>query len=82
MQSPDRFEALLRVQDLTRVFTSRRGLSTRHLVAVDRANLTVSADQHEIVTIAGESGQRQDNTSAHDPGPRRAVLRSPAVQGS
>ncbi len=52
MQQPD----LLRVEDLTRVFTSRRGLSTHRLAAVDHANLTLSADQHEILTIAGESG--------------------------
>ena len=56
MPSAETFKALLRVQDLTREFVSRRGLSTRHLVAVDRANLTISADQHEILTIAGESG--------------------------
>jgi len=47
---------LLRIENLTRIFTTRRGLSTHHLVAVDRANLTLSADQHEILTIAGESG--------------------------
>ncbi len=47
---------LLRIENLTRVYTSRRGLSTHHLLAVDRANLTLSADQHEILTIAGESG--------------------------
>jgi len=56
MQSAEQHEALLRVQGLTRVFTSRRGLSTRHLVAVDRANVTIPADRHEILTIAGESG--------------------------
>src|SRR5438105_15281256 len=49
-------DALLRVENLTRVFTSRRGLSSLKLVAVDRANLTLSAGQHEILTIAGESG--------------------------
>lgn len=56
MQSSEAHKALLRVQDLTRVFTSRRGLSTRQLVAVDRANLTMPAERHEILTIAGESG--------------------------
>src|SRR5438874_5610845 len=56
MQSSEAHEALLRVQDLTRVYTSRRGLSTRQLVAVDRANLTMPAAHHEILTIAGESG--------------------------
>jgi peptide/nickel transport system ATP-binding protein len=47
---------LLRIQNLTRVFTSRHGLTTHRLVAVDRANLVLRADQHEILTIAGESG--------------------------
>jgi peptide/nickel transport system ATP-binding protein len=57
MQSAsDTHTALLRIRDLTRVFTSRRGLSTHRLLAVDRANLSLSADQHEILTIAGESG--------------------------
>src|SRR5919201_1637080 len=54
MSSPS--DALLRVENLTRVFTTRQGLSSRKLVAVDRANLTLSSDQHEILTIAGESG--------------------------
>ncbi len=54
MPSPP--EALLRIENLTRVFSSRRGLSSHKLVAVDRANLTLTADQHEILTIAGESG--------------------------
>jgi len=49
-------DALLRVENLTRVFTTHRGMSTQRLSAVDRANLTLSADQHEILTIAGESG--------------------------
>jgi peptide/nickel transport system ATP-binding protein len=49
-------DALLRVENLTRVFSSRRGLSSHKVVAVDRANLTLQADQHEILTIAGESG--------------------------
>src|SRR5919197_6257240 len=57
MPSPEHAAgALLRIQDLTRVFTSRRGLSTRQLVAVDRANLTLPSGQHEILTLAGESG--------------------------
>src|SRR5260370_1781883 len=53
LSAPD---ALLRVENLTRVFSSRRGLSSLKVVAVDRANLTLSSDQHEILTIAGESG--------------------------
>src|SRR6266851_1412216 len=53
LSAPD---ALLRVENLTRVFSSRRGLSSLKVVAVDRANLTLSSNQHEILTIAGESG--------------------------
>ena len=53
---PEQHPPLLRIENLTRVFTSRQGLSTHRLLAVDRANLTLSAEQHEIVTIAGESG--------------------------
>jgi peptide/nickel transport system ATP-binding protein len=49
-------DALLRIENLTRVFSSRRGLSSHKVVAVDRANLTLQADPHEILTIAGESG--------------------------
>ncbi len=49
-------DALLRIENLSRAFSSRRGLSSLKLLAVDRANLTLPADQHEIVTIAGESG--------------------------
>ena len=49
-------DELLRIENLTRVFSSRRGLSSQKVVAVDRANLTLQADQHEILTIAGESG--------------------------
>ncbi len=49
-------DALLRIENLTRVFTSRHGLGSHKLVAVDRANLRIPSDQHEILTIAGESG--------------------------
>jgi peptide/nickel transport system ATP-binding protein len=50
------YSALLRIENLTRVFTARRGLSSQNLLAVDRANVTLAADQNEILTIAGESG--------------------------
>ncbi len=53
---PSASDALLHIEDLTRVFSSRRGLSSHSVLAVDRANLTLSADEHEILTIAGESG--------------------------
>jgi peptide/nickel transport system ATP-binding protein len=57
MQSPpEQSPPLLQIENLTRVFASRQGLSTHRLVAVERANLTLSAQQHEILTIAGESG--------------------------
>jgi peptide/nickel transport system ATP-binding protein len=46
--------ALLRIEDLSRVFRIRRGLSSHQLPAVDRANLTLAPD--EILTLAGESG--------------------------
>src|SRR3979411_3256541 len=53
---PSAPDELLRIDNLTRVFSSRRGLSSDRVVAVDRANLSLHADQHEILTIAGESG--------------------------
>jgi peptide/nickel transport system ATP-binding protein len=53
---PPTDEALLRVEDLTKVFTSRRGLSTTRLVAVDRATFSLPADPPEILSMAGESG--------------------------
>ena len=56
MPSSEPHQALLRVEDLTRVFTTRRGLSTQHLVAVDRASISLPGDRHEILTVAGESG--------------------------
>lgn len=48
--------ALLDVDNLTRVFTTRRGLTSERLIAVDRARLFLPADQHLILAIAGESG--------------------------
>ncbi len=56
MPPPDNGSALLRVENLSRIYTTHRGMSTNRLSAVDRANLTLSADEHEILTIAGESG--------------------------
>jgi peptide/nickel transport system ATP-binding protein len=53
---PSEPDALLRIEKLTRVFNSRRGLSSHKLLAVDRANLVLPSDAHEILTIAGESG--------------------------
>jgi len=56
MQQPSEYSALLKVEDLTRIFTARRGMTNQRLAAVDRANLTLPADHHEILTIAVESG--------------------------
>ncbi len=53
---PSATDALLHIDNLTRAFSSRRGLSSNTVLAVDRANLTLPSDQHEILTIAGESG--------------------------
>src|SRR5690349_2381042 len=50
------YSALLRIENLSRVFTRRHGLTSYELRAVDRANLSLAADHHEILTIAGESG--------------------------
>jgi peptide/nickel transport system ATP-binding protein len=47
---------LLRIENLSRVFTARRGLSSQNLLAVDRANLRLPSDHNEILTLAGESG--------------------------
>jgi peptide/nickel transport system ATP-binding protein len=56
MQPAPEYTDLLRIVDLTRVFTARRGMSSQRLAAVDRANLALPADHHEILTVAGESG--------------------------
>jgi peptide/nickel transport system ATP-binding protein len=47
---------LLRVEDLTRVFTIRQGFSSKAFRAVDEATFTIKADEPQIFTIAGESG--------------------------
>jgi peptide/nickel transport system ATP-binding protein len=49
-------QALLRVDNLTRVFVSRTGLTSVRFVAVDRASFVLPMGQHEILTLAGESG--------------------------
>jgi peptide/nickel transport system ATP-binding protein len=49
-------QALLRVDNLTKVFVSRAGLTSSRFVAVDRASFALPADRHEILTLAGESG--------------------------
>ena len=49
-------QALLRVDNLTKVFLSRTGLTSSRFVAVDRASFVLPMGQHEILTLAGESG--------------------------
>jgi peptide/nickel transport system ATP-binding protein len=49
-------ENLLDIEDLTRVFNIRRGLSTARFVAVDHVSLALRAGQPEIVAVVGESG--------------------------
>jgi peptide/nickel transport system ATP-binding protein len=48
--------ALLRVDNLTKVFVSRTGLTRVRFVAVDRTSFVLPAGRHEILTLAGESG--------------------------
>jgi peptide/nickel transport system ATP-binding protein len=57
-------ENLLSLESLTKTFSIRKGLSTRHFMAVDRVSLAIRADQPEIVAIAGESGSGK-TTLAH-----------------
>ena len=53
---PEDSGALLRIEDLSKVYASRRGLSLQRFVAVDRTSLAMPSAQHEILTLAGESG--------------------------
>jgi peptide/nickel transport system ATP-binding protein len=48
--------ALLRVEDLTKIFHIRQGFSTHGFRAVDQATLSLNSDKPEIFTVAGESG--------------------------
>lgn len=49
-------EALLKLEQLSRVFTVRRGLATSRFVAVDDVTLAIAADRPEILAVVGESG--------------------------
>jgi len=49
-------QALLRVDNLSKIFVSRAGLASVQFVAVDRASFVLPMGQHEILTLAGESG--------------------------
>jgi peptide/nickel transport system ATP-binding protein len=55
---------LISLEGLTKFFDIRRGLSTKHFMAVDHVNLAIRADRPEIVAIAGESGSGK-TTLAH-----------------
>lgn len=48
--------ALLRAEDLTRVFNIRHGFSSKQFHAVDAATFSLDANKPEIFTVAGESG--------------------------
>jgi peptide/nickel transport system ATP-binding protein len=53
---PNRNKNLLQIEDLTKVFNIRQGLSVSRLVAVDKAQLAVEAASPQIFALAGESG--------------------------
>jgi peptide/nickel transport system ATP-binding protein len=47
---------LLSIEELTRIFTIRRGLASTRFVAVDNVSLALEAARPEILAVAGESG--------------------------
>ncbi|HZW32399.1 MAG TPA: ABC transporter ATP-binding protein [Isosphaeraceae bacterium] len=49
-------EKLLEVEGLSKVFRVRRGLVSTPFAAVDGVSFSLSAERHEILTLAGESG--------------------------
>jgi peptide/nickel transport system ATP-binding protein len=51
-----RDEHLLQIEDLTKVFAIRQGLSTTRFVAVDKARFALQSASPEIFVLAGESG--------------------------
>ncbi len=55
---------LLSVENLTKFFSIRRGLTTTRFMAVDHVSLFLQAAQAEILAIAGESGSGK-TTLAH-----------------
>jgi peptide/nickel transport system ATP-binding protein len=59
-----RDENLLQVEDLTKVFAIRHGLSTTRFVAVDKARFALPSESPEIFVLAGESGSGK-TTLAH-----------------
>ena len=52
----NRNESLLQIEDLTKVFNIRQGLSVTRLVAVDKARFAVKSASPKIFALAGESG--------------------------
>jgi len=53
---PQPNEKLLHVEDLSKVFTIRRGFASVKFLAVDRASFAIEAATPEIFAVAGESG--------------------------
>jgi peptide/nickel transport system ATP-binding protein len=53
---PELNEKLLHVEDLSKVFTIRRGFSSVKFLAVDQASFAIEAATPEIFAVAGESG--------------------------
>lgn len=51
-----RNESLLQIEDLTKAFTIRQGLSSARLVAVDKVRFDVESASPKIFAVAGESG--------------------------
>ena len=63
MEQP-RYENLLSVEELTKYFSIRKGLSTTRFMAVDHVSLAIKTGTPEILAIAGESGSGK-STLAH-----------------
>jgi peptide/nickel transport system ATP-binding protein len=55
---------LLSIENLTKEFSIRRGMSTTHFLAVDHVSLAIDSARPEILAIAGESGSGK-TTLAH-----------------
>lgn len=53
---PQLNEKLLQIEDLTKVFTLRRGFSSIKFLAVDKAKFAIEAATPEIFALVGESG--------------------------
>ncbi|WP_410963548.1 ATP-binding cassette domain-containing protein, partial [Salmonella sp. SAL4455] len=51
-----REQALISIEDLTKVFAIHRGFSTTLFTAVDKARFSLELAKPEIFTLVGESG--------------------------